>query len=123
MSCQNVVMGASVVALQCVLFDIHCTSLEGNYKERISPWVLLHGRIAQWIRCLSADMCLTADPGVVSLISAQSHTFVEVDHEIISTTILLFSANSRRIVVSYKYVHKVLVNRLVKLAQEKSVVR
>ena len=35
------------------------------------------------------------------------------------------SADSRRVVVSYKrkYVHKVLVNRLVKLAQEKSVVR
>ena len=35
------------------------------------------------------------------------------------------SADSRRVVVSYKrkYVHKVLVNRLVKLAQEKCVVR
>ena len=33
--------------------------------------------------------------------------------------------HSRRVVVSYKpkYVHKVLVNRLVKIAQEKSVVR
>ena len=54
---------------------------------------------------------------------AQSHTFVEIDHEIISTVILLSSNVSRRVVVSYKqkYVHKVhvLVNRLVKLAQEK----
>ena len=35
--------------------------------------------------------------------------------------ILLPSADSRRVVVSYKqkYVHKVLVNRLVKLAQKK----
>ena len=35
------------------------------------------------------------------------------------------SADSRRVVVSYKrkYVHKVLVNHLVKLAQEKNVVR
>ena len=32
--------------------------------------------------------CLTADPGVASLMPAQSHTFVEFDHEIISTTIL-----------------------------------
>ena len=34
------------------------------------------------------------------------------------------SVDSRRVVVSYKkkYVHKVLVNRLVKLAQERSVV-
>ena len=72
---------------------------------------------------MTADTCLTADPGVVSLIPA-SHTFAEIIHEIISTYILLPSADSRRIVVSYKrkYVHKVLVNRLVRPAQEKSVV-
>ena len=33
--------------------------------------------------------CPTADPGVASSIPAQSHTFVEIDHEIISTVILL----------------------------------
>ena len=27
--------------------------------------------------------CLTADPGVVSLIPAGSHTFIEIDHKII----------------------------------------
>ena len=49
----------------------------------------------------------------------QSHTLVDIDHEIISTAILLPFADSRRVVVSYKqkYVHKVLVNPLVKLAQ------
>ena len=69
--------------------------------------------------------CLTADPGVVSSIAARSHTFMEIDHKIISTAIFLPSADSRRVVVSYKrkYVHKVLVNCLVELAQEKSVVR
>ena len=46
--------------------------------------------------CLAADhTCLTADPGVVSLIPAPSHTFMEIDHEIISTAILLPSADSR----------------------------
>ena len=42
-----------------------------------------------------------------------------------ATTILLPSADSRRVVVCYKrkYVLKVLVNRFVKLAQDKSVVR
>ena len=42
----------------------------------------------------------------------------------LTAILLLTSADSRR-VVSYKrkYVHKVLVNRLVKLAQEESVVR
>ena len=37
---------------------------------------------------------LTADPGVASRIPAQSHTFVEIDHEITSTVILLPSAES-----------------------------
>ena len=32
---------------------------------------------------------LNADPGVVSLIPALPHTFVEIDHEIFSTVILL----------------------------------
>ena len=44
--------------------------------------------------CLATDVCLTADPGVASLIPARSHTFVEFDHEIISTAILLPSAES-----------------------------
>ena len=80
--------------------------------------------VGQSVTCLTANACLTADSGVVSLILVRSHTFVENDHEIISTVILP-SAGSRRVVVSYKrkYVHKVLVNRLVKLAQDKSVAR
>ena len=46
---------------------------------------------------------------------------MEIDHEIFSTTIRLPSADSRRAVVSYKrkYAHEALVNRLVKLVQEK----
>ena len=69
-------------------------------------------------------MCLTTDPGVACSILARSYPFVEIDHKIISTAILLASAESRA-VVSYKgkYVHKVVVNCLVKLTQEKSVVR
>ena len=52
---------------------------------------------------------------------ARSNTFMEIDHEIIFTAILIPSAHSRRVVVSYKreYVREVLVNRLVKLAQQK----
>ena len=42
------------------------------------------GRIAQSVTCLPADMCLPADPGVVSSILDRSHTFMEIDHEIIS---------------------------------------
>ena len=70
-------------------------------------------------------MCLTADPGFASLIPTRSHTFVEIDREIISTAVLFPSADSRRVVVSYKrkYVHKVLIKSLVKLALEKCLFR
>ena len=82
----------------------------------------LPGREAQSVTCLATDASLTADPGVVSSVAARSHTFVEIDHEIISTVILLPSAESfKKVVVSYKqkYTHEVLVNCLFKLAQEK----
>ena len=80
------------------------------------------GREAQSVTCLATDACLTADPGVASSIPARYHTFVEIDHEIISTVILLLPLiYSRRVVVSYKrkYVHELLVNHLLKPAQEK----
>ena len=48
--------------------------------------------VAQSVTCLATDASLTADPGVGSLIPARSHTFAEIDHEIISTVILLPSA-------------------------------
>ena len=51
------------------------------------------GRVAQSVMCLATDACLTADPGVASSIPARYHTFVEIDHEIISTAILLPSAD------------------------------
>ena len=56
--------------------------------------VCVPGRIAQSVTCLATDASLTADPGVTSSISARSHMLVEVDHEIISTVILLTSAES-----------------------------
>ena len=64
---------------------------------------------------------LTANPGVASLIQAQSHAILEIFNEIISDVILFLSLIQKRVVVSYKlkYVHKLLVNRLVKLAEEK----
>ena len=52
------------------------------------------GRVAQSVTCPATDAFLTADPGVASSIPAWSHTFVEIDHEIISTVILLPSADS-----------------------------
>ena len=50
--------------------------------------------ITQSITCLATDACLTADPGVRSSIPAWSDTFVEIDHEIISTVILFPSTES-----------------------------
>ena len=50
--------------------------------------------IGQCLTCLATDASLAADPGVASSIPARSHTFVEIDHEIISTVILLPSAES-----------------------------
>ena len=47
------------------------------------------GRVAQLV------MCQTAYPGVMSSIPAWSHTFAEIDYEIISTAILLTSTDSR----------------------------
>ena len=52
------------------------------------------GRVAQSVTCLATDACLTADPGVASSIPVRSNTFVEIDHEMISTAILLPSADS-----------------------------
>ena len=50
--------------------------------------------VAQSVTCPATDARLTAIPGVASSIPARSHTFVEIDHEIISTVILLPSADS-----------------------------
>ena len=60
------------------------------------------GRVVHSVMCLTADTCLTADPVVASFIVARSHIFVKIDHEIISTAILLPSADSSLVVVSYR---------------------
>ena len=55
---------------------------------------MIQGRAAKSVACLAKDARLTAAPGVTSLIPARSHTFVEIDQEIISMVILLSSAES-----------------------------
>ena len=55
---------------------------------------VIPGRVAQSVTCLATDASLTADPGVASSILARFHTFMEIDPEIISTVILLPSAES-----------------------------
>ena len=47
----------------------------------------LPGGLAQLVTRLPTDASLTSDPEVESSIPVRSHTFVEIDHEIISTVI------------------------------------
>ena len=55
------------------------------------PNIFLTG---QSVTCQAIDASLTANSGVTSSIPARSHTFAEIDNEIISTVILLPSAES-----------------------------
>ena len=68
-------------------------SLQDTFRlqERSTRFI---GRVAQSVTCLATDACLTADSGVASSIPVRSHTFVEIDHEMISTVILHPSADS-----------------------------
>ena len=66
----------------------------GNHILSCRSHTIVPGRVAQLVTCLQTDASLTADPGVASLILARSHTFVEIDHGIISTVILLPSNES-----------------------------
>ena len=70
-----------------VIFKVHCL-ITAIIHVGESP-----GRVAQSVTCLATDACLTADPGVASSIPTRYHTFVEIDHEIISAVILLPSAD------------------------------
>ena len=56
-------------------------------------WIKIY-HVAQFVTCLITDARLTVDPGDASSIPDWSHTFMENDHEIISTVNLLASADS-----------------------------
>ena len=68
--------------------------IDHAYVKLSTTLIKVTGCIAQSVTCLATDASLTADPGVASSIPARSHTFVEIDHEIISTVIRLPSAES-----------------------------
>ena len=67
----------------CALLVISCSSC-----------MQIRSCVAQSVMCLATDAKLTADQGVASSTPARSHTFVEIDHEIISMAILVPSAES-----------------------------
>ena len=62
---------------------------------------------------VQSAVSLTADPGVECVIPAWYHTFLEIDNEIISMVILL-SADSRRVVDSFKQKYKCWNNKGIK---------
>ena len=77
-------------------FDTLCVNIlfiSNLYHTVSTGYPSVPGRVAQSVTCLTTDACLTADPGVASSIPVRSHTFVEIDHEIISRAILLPSAD------------------------------
>ena len=77
--------------------DSQLSKQEACFACATQVWLTVYylpGRVAQSVTCLATDAKLTADPGVASSIPARSHTFVEIDHEILSTVILLPSAES-----------------------------
>ena len=67
-----------------VFFSCQCTCISQRITRTSS----------RSVTCLATDACLTAYPGVASSIPVRSHTFVEIDHEMISRVILLPSADS-----------------------------
>ena len=82
--------------------SLACISTQSNqstHEDTLDSTLYIYifkspGRVAQSVTCLATDACLTADSAVASSIPARSHTFLEIGHEIISTVILLPSADS-----------------------------
>ena len=58
------------------------------YQEtkEVTFCLIVPGCVAQSVTFLATDACLTADTGVASSILSRSHTFMEIDHEIILRT-------------------------------------
>ena len=76
-----------------VKVGFHFISLEYN-----SLPVGARGPLVQWITCLNAD------PRVLSWIPARPHTFVEIDHEIIFTVVILLLIHEGLLLVTSKSV-------------------
>ena len=77
------------------LYYVAVVTTEGechNITLLITVAHIIPGRVEQSVLCLTTDASLVADPGVTSLIATRPHTFVKIDHEIISTVILFPSA-------------------------------
>ena len=74
-------------------WELKSNKQQQKQQKQVWPPVCLYtdprpGHVAQSVTSMATDAGLTADPGVVGSIPARSHTFVEIDHEIIFTVIL-----------------------------------
>ena len=97
-----------------------------SYNNIHNRSVILDTIVAQSVTCLPKDACVTADLGVASSIPGQSHAFMEIDHEIISSVIRLPSADSFKkgcCQLQAKVCAQSTGKPLFKHAQDKSVVR
>ena len=74
--------------------NLNSVLLNSDYQLALDDKKNLPDCVAQSVTCLATDAILTADLGVASLIPAWSHTFVDIDHEIITAVILLPSTES-----------------------------
>ena len=102
-----------ILVFQCLTggctgsFESTLVKMAHCWKSHVTVQIFLNtGPRRQSVTCLATDACLTADPGVPSLITARSHTFMEIDHEINSTVIFLPSAESFKR-ISYQLLAKV----------------
>ena len=78
-------------------FQLHTLIWRPGDYESLSHQ-LNHASVSQSVTCMATDGSLTSDPGVANSIPAWSHTSVEIGHEIISTVILLPSAESFNVI-------------------------
>ena len=83
-----------IIMMMIIIICMACEKMMMMMMMIIIIICMAPGRLAQSVTCLATDASPTADPRVASSIPARSHTFVEIDHEIISTVILLPSAES-----------------------------
>ena len=85
----NFNLGKALLSLLFYTNNPYFFTTFSKFVSLLFPYFSVDEHLKAW--CLAS---LTADPGVASSIPAWSHTFAEIDHEIISTVILLPSAES-----------------------------
>ena len=77
-----------------IVFILANSAYPDEMPPHLSSLFANSGSVAQLVTCLATDASLTTDPGVVSSIPAWYHTFLDINHEIITTVILRPSAES-----------------------------